>query len=83
MNDCTKHHRHAWQPRQPSRIERLKPLAAAILLVILYGIVGQSDYDDAVAMDEHYAEMVCAGYWPDYEARKPNCSAIQIAATNQ
>lgn len=63
-------------------LDKLKPWAAAILLVILYGIVGQSDYDDAVAMDEHYAEMVCAGYWPDYDDRKPACREVQIATIN-
>lgn len=57
--------------------------AALAALLLAYGIVGTSDYEDAVAADQHYTEMVCAGYWPDYDDRKPNCSAIQIAATNQ
>lgn len=63
--------------------ERLKAAGLIALLFLAYGIVGTSDYEDAVAADQHYTEMVCAGYWQDYESRKPNCSAIQIAATNQ
>lgn len=57
--------------------------AALAALLLAYGIVGTADYEDAVAADQHYTEMVCAGHWPDYDDRKPNCSAIQIAATNQ
>lgn len=65
-----------------NRRQKVLPLAAAILLVILYVIVGRSDYDDAVAMDEHYAEMVCAGHWPDYDNRKPSCPKVHIATIN-
>lgn len=57
--------------------------AALAALLLAYGIVGTADYEDAVAADQHYTEMVCAGHWPDYDDRKPNCSAIQIEATNQ
>ena len=60
----------------------LTTAAALAALLLAYGIVGTSDYEDAVAADQHYTEMVCAGYWPDYDDRKPNCSDIQIAATN-
>lgn len=55
--------------------------AAVVALLLAYGIVGTSDYEDAVAADQRYTEMVCAGYWPDYDDRKPDCSAIH-AATN-
>lgn len=52
MNDLTNHHRHAWQPRSSRLVERLKPWAIALLIVIAYGIVGTMDYEDAVAMEE-------------------------------
>lgn len=55
--------------------------AAIAALLLAYGIVGTMDYEDAVAADQRYTEMVCAGVWPDYEDRRPDCSAIQ-AATN-
>jgi hypothetical protein len=61
----------------------LTTAAALAVLLLAYGVVGKSDYEEAVAADQHYSEMVCAGYWPDYDDRKPDCSAIQIAATNQ
>jgi len=56
----------------------VKPIAtaAAIAAMLLaYGIVGTLEYEDAIAADQHYAEMVCAGLWPDYDDRKPDCSA--------
>lgn len=52
MNDLTHHHRHAWQRRPSQLIERLKPWAAALFIVLAYGIVGTMDYEDAVAMEE-------------------------------
>lgn len=56
--------------------------AAIAALLLAYGIVGTMDYEDAVEADRRYAEMVCAGYWPDYEDRRPDCSDSQIAAAN-
>jgi len=56
----------------------LTTAAALAALLLAYGIVCTSDFEDAVAADQHYREMVCAGYWPDYDDRKPDCSA-QIA----
>lgn len=53
--------------------------AAIAALLLAYGIVGTADYEDAIAADQHYTEMVCAGYWPDYEDRRPDCSAIHAA----
>lgn len=53
--------------------------AAIAVLLLAYGIVGMMDYEDAVAADKRYTEMVCAGIWPDYDGRRPDCSASQIA----
>ena len=63
--------------------KRLKAAGLIALLFLAYGIVGTLDYEDAIEADRHYTEMVCAGHWPDYDDRRPDCSAIQIAATNQ
>lgn len=62
--------------------ERLKAAGLIALFFLAYGIVGTMDYEDAVEADHLYTEMVCDGVWPDYEGRKPDCSAVQIAATN-
>jgi hypothetical protein len=45
---------------------------AAILLV---GMVVACDdsYQKAVDDAEFYNDMVCEGYWPDYDNRKPVC----------
>lgn len=59
----------------------VKPIttaAAVIAMLLAYGIVGTMDYEDAVEADLLYTDMVCAGYWPDYEDRRPDCGASQI-----
>lgn len=38
--------------------------------------VGQMDYEDAVASETHYANMVCSGSWPDFKELKPKCKNI-------
>lgn len=58
-------------------ITNITTAAAIAALLLAYGIVGTMDYEDAIAADQHYTDMVCAGYWPDYEDRRPDCSAIQ------
>jgi hypothetical protein len=55
-------------------LKRYQVILAVIGIVIAMGVVGTSDYEDAVSADQHYIEMVCAGHWPDYDDRKPDCS---------
>ena len=51
------------------------PIAFLAFITVL-GFVGSMDYEDAVAEDEHYTDMVCAGHWPDYDNRNPDCEEI-------
>lgn len=38
--------------------------AAALLILALFGLVGQMDYEDAVAQHAHCLDMVEQGAWP-------------------
>jgi len=40
---------------------------ALLVILALFGLVGQMDYDDAVDQQAHYCAMVKAGDWPDYQ----------------
>lgn len=57
---------------------KLRYLLAFIAVVLVFGLVGQMDYEDEVAEASHYDEMVCSGYWPDYERRKPDCEGVKV-----
>ena len=35
-------------------------------LLLVLGVVGRGDYDDAVAAERHYCEMVKGKVWPAY-----------------
>ena len=48
-------------------------LFGLIGMFIILGIIGNMDYEDAKAEEAHYNDMVCHGYWPDYERRSPKC----------
>ena len=50
----------------------LKMLLGAVLFLIL-GIVGNMDFEDALIEERRYADMVCAGSWPDYKKLSPEC----------
>ena len=44
-----------------------KNIIIAAFFVALVGIVGQMDYEDAIAEADLYCQNVHAGVWPDYE----------------
>uniref|UniRef100_A0AAU6W1D7 Uncharacterized protein n=1 Tax=Pseudomonas phage Pavpe01 TaxID=3138545 RepID=A0AAU6W1D7_9VIRU len=44
-------------------------LLTVIAVVLLLGLVGRMDYDDAVLQEKAYCANVHSGLWPDYEGR--------------
>lgn len=57
-------------------MKKLTATAAALVFLAAFGLVGNMDYQDAKAAESHYAAMVCAGHWPDYDNRNPDCSGV-------
>lgn len=47
-----------------------------IVAILVFGVLVATDssYENAKMEAEHYTDMVCNGYWPDYEERNPDCS---------
>ena len=45
----------------------MKTFIAILLLAATFIWAGSADYQDEIRMEEHYAEMVCAGHWPNYK----------------
>lgn len=41
-------------------------LLVAVFLSVI-GLVGKGDYQDQIAMQNHYCAQVKGGYWPDYK----------------
>lgn len=74
MTDHHTRHRPLFIIKGRRTAKRLKAAGLIALLFVAYGIVGTSDYEDAVGQEELYKEMVCAGHWPDYDDRRPDCS---------
>ncbi len=52
---------------------KLRYPLAFFAFIIIFGFVGSMDYEDAIAVEEHYSEMVCSGHWPDYKNQNPTC----------
>lgn len=42
-------------------------VAFLVALLLLLGLAGRMDYEDAKLQEQHYCEMVKSGKWPDYE----------------
>ena len=56
------------------KVQRLTLILMALLFALLaLGIAGNGDIEAEEDNAKVYAEMVCAGYWPDYENRNPSC----------
>lgn len=45
-------------------LKKIKAAAAGLLLLALFGIVGQMDYEDELAQHAHCLDMVEQGAWP-------------------
>lgn len=43
---------------------RVKGAAGVLFAVLILGLVGRMDYDDAVAQQEYCDGMAADGYWP-------------------
>ena len=60
---------HEIRPKADSGDSMKKLILALSLAVTACG------FDDVTLEADHYEQMVCAGAWPDYEHRKPDCEA--------
>ena len=54
-------------------MKKLIVIAGAVLVLSLMGIVGKMSLEDELNEERHYAEMVCAGHWPDFKELSPEC----------
>lgn len=54
--------------------QRLAILGVASFFGLIVGVAGGLDYQDQQDQLDEYQMMVCAGYWPDYQQLKPECS---------
>ena len=52
---------------------KIRYVLALSVTVLLFGVVGNADYEDALAEEAFYIEMVCEGKWPDYKILEPSC----------
>lgn len=48
-------------------MQKLQTVAALVAVLVLLGIVGKMDADDAQLEADYYCDMVKAGHWPDYQ----------------
>lgn len=66
--------------RETQEVIKVLGVAAVISLIMLaMGVVGNGDYEDALADEEFYKEMVCKGAWPDYNNLGVVCEDIKAA----
>ena len=52
---------------------KIRYVLALLITVLLFGFVGEADYEDVLAEEAFYIEMVCKGKWPDYKNLEPSC----------
>jgi len=54
-------------------------ITARLLFLFILGITGRGDYEDALAQEAFYKEMVCKGLWPDYNNLGVDCENTEGA----
>ena len=55
-------------------VMRFEAIIISTILVALFVWASSEDSYEEQVEAEHYAEMVCDGYWPDYKNQKPECN---------
>ena len=50
-----------------TQAQRILLNVGVVLALLLLGFVGNMDYEDELAEQAFYEEMVCLGHWPDYQ----------------
>lgn len=51
-------------------------LIGLVMFLIVLGLVGNADYEDELAEEAFYVEMVCDGKWPDYKELGVTCEDL-------
>ena len=46
-----------------------------LLMILLFGYIGEADYQDALASEQRYVERVCDGTHSDYLELKRPCES--------
>lgn len=57
-----------------TQAQRILLNAGVVLALLLLGFVSNMDYEDELAEQAFYEEMVCLGHWPDYKNLGVVCS---------
>lgn len=60
----------------------MKILLAVSSVLLVLGCVGELDYQDTVEEADHYTDMVCMNYWPDYQQLNPDCSSYRVSGND-
>lgn len=51
----------------------MKAFLSTVAVVIVFGLVGNMDYQDELKEQDRYHTMVCEGSWPNYKALEIDC----------
>lgn len=58
-------------------IERIALLIVCIIFLIIMGLAGKMDYEDAKAFEKEYMIEVCTGVIPNYKEWEIDCEVIK------
>lgn len=54
----------------------IKTISVWLALLGAFAFVNQMDYEDAIAEEQHYCDMVREGHWPHYN-RDIDCKIVR------
>lgn len=50
-------------------MKKLEAFTYLTIMLIIFAIVSNMDYEDELLEQQHYCDMVEQGHWPDYEEK--------------
>jgi len=51
----------------------LQTIVTIFVLFLIFGFVGQMDFESEIVAEQQYIKDVCSGVYPDYKYLEPNC----------
>ena len=66
----------SWCAKTKVKLKLIKPALLLAVLLAVFALVSQSDFEQEMRAEAHYKEMVCSGAWGNYKNIEVVCKEV-------
>ena len=56
--------------------KRIKPALLLAVILVVFTLISNSDFEHEMRQEAHYKEMVCSGAWENYKNSETDCKKV-------